>query len=238
MWSEIRGCGLIYGEERVCLHCAVLRVAPSTHVAESKAQRCVRFCLAGPCNSAWAYLSDHHCHPHDHHHPRRRLRPSETHTSALATGSIATGNEERGGGVCVRVHLCRSEAHPPTVCSEEQLITGWTPPAEAYVMIVGKMGYWQLSAVCVAAHGYHDDRDVIKVYYCHQRIVVQNAERSSGRHPHRYPSNTEHDLCVCQRDSQPSQRWKKCWTTEQICYHVGALRCKTFKQLFSAAGDL
>ncbi len=35
---EIQGCGLFYGEERVCLHCAVLRVAPSTHVAESKAQ--------------------------------------------------------------------------------------------------------------------------------------------------------------------------------------------------------
>lgn len=107
VWVAIQGCGLIYGEERVCLHCAVLRVAPSTHVAESKAQQCIRLRLAGPCNSAKGYLSDHHYHPHDHHHHRRRrLRPSETHTSALATGSIATGDEERGGGVCVYVCVC------------------------------------------------------------------------------------------------------------------------------------
>lgn len=38
------GCGLFYGEERVCLHCAVLRVAPfSTHVAESGAPVAMRF---------------------------------------------------------------------------------------------------------------------------------------------------------------------------------------------------
>lgn len=94
--------------ERLCLHCAVLRVAPSTHVAESKAQQCIRLWPAEPYNSANPYLSDHYYHPPDHYHHRGRRRlhpppPAQPHTSSLATGSIATGDEERGGGVCVCV---------------------------------------------------------------------------------------------------------------------------------------
>lgn len=110
--SGLKSCAVLCCTvERLCLHCAVLRVAPSTHVAESKAQQCIRLWPAEPHNSANLYLSDHYYHPPDHHHYRGRRRlhpppPAQPHTSSLATGSIATGDEERGGGVCVCVYVC------------------------------------------------------------------------------------------------------------------------------------
>ena len=47
--NQIPGLWVLFcGEERVCLHCAVLRVAPSTHVAESEKAPAMRRFTAGP----------------------------------------------------------------------------------------------------------------------------------------------------------------------------------------------
>lgn len=89
---------------------------------------------SGACNSAeGTVITDHRDHQHHHHYHHHRCRrrrrpalPSQPHTSALATGSIATGDEERGGYVCLcgcavgfvseSVCVCRSKGHSPTVC--------------------------------------------------------------------------------------------------------------------------
>lgn len=113
-WAETRGCAVFHGEERVCLHCAVLRVAPSTHVAESKAQRCVHRFMHGPghCNTtlglfikpllSFSQALSSSPSPSSPAFVTSSIT-STAHLSALATGSIATGDEARGGGGCMCV---------------------------------------------------------------------------------------------------------------------------------------
>lgn len=106
---------------------------------------------SGACNSAeGTVITDHRDHQHHHHYHHHRCRrrrrpalPSQPHTSALATGSIATGDEERGGYVClcgcavgfvsesVCVCVCVAARHiHQQFVSGEQLITGCMLPTD------------------------------------------------------------------------------------------------------------